>query len=90
MKTIILNGWKEGMDKVGLTKLQTELPGITLKMAKANTDQLLNGEEVFIYIADEHTAVRFCHVLDQLGVEFTVDPGGETTNNGHFFISREV
>lgn len=90
MKTIILTGWEDGMDKVGLTKLQTELPDITLKAAKTNTDNLLNGEKVLIPVADEHTAVRFCHALEQLGVKFTANPGAALRIMDIFHISGDT
>ena len=45
-----LVGWKLGLRKISLTKLQMEYLGLSLKEAKTNTDKLLNNETVEINI----------------------------------------
>ena len=45
-----LTGWEEGMQKISLTKLQTEYFGMSLKEAKTNVDGLLDDEEIEIYL----------------------------------------
>lgn len=45
MATIVLAGWRVGLQKIALTKLQQELLQLPLREAKENVDRLLEGEK---------------------------------------------
>jgi hypothetical protein len=44
MEKIILDGWREGLDKVSLTKLQVDMLGKSLVESKLNVDSLLEDK----------------------------------------------
>lgn len=45
MATIVLAGWRVGLQKIALANLQQELLQLSLKQAKENVDRLLEGEK---------------------------------------------
>ncbi len=73
MQTIVLAGWRAGLQKVELANLQRELLHLSLKEAKQNVDQLLDAEEetlpaapVVLLVPDE-VAAEFSRRADALG-----------------------
>lgn len=66
MATIILTGWREGLQKIALAKLQQELLGLPLKTAKENVDELLDGHSVSLEVAD-HLAAELLRRAIELG-----------------------
>ena len=62
-----MTGWKEGMRKVALTKLQVETLGLSLKESKENVDCLLDGDEVAIE-AVSAAATKFIEEAKKIGV----------------------
>jgi ribosomal protein L7/L12 len=69
MKKIIMKGWREGMEKVSLSKLQIELLGKSLKEAKNNVDMLLEGEIITIDVENNNIAKRFVDSANKIGVD---------------------
>ena len=67
---IVLCGWNQGFNKVGLTKLLRAEPGFTLKCAKAVTDAVLEGQSVAIDVPDTE-AERMIAQLNSIGVKWT-------------------
>ena len=68
MTKIILTGWRDGFEKVSLTKLQMELLNISLKESKKNVDSLLNGEEIILEIGDDSISKDFLEKANEIGV----------------------
>lgn len=73
MQTIILAGWRAGLQKTALASLQREVLHLSLKEAKENVDQLLEAEEgklparpVALQVP-EQVAVEFAQRADELG-----------------------
>ena len=69
MAIVIMKSWKEGLEKVSLSKLQIELLKLPLNEAKGNVDALLDGKEVTLNIKDENIAKQFFHEAERIGVE---------------------
>ncbi|MFL9844925.1 hypothetical protein [Flavobacterium rhizosphaerae] len=63
-------GWKEGLQKVSLTKLQHEMLGMSLREAKQNVDLLLEGKEIVVEIDNNDLAVKFMKEAEAIGVIF--------------------
>ena len=63
-----LTGWEEGMQKISLTKLQTEYFKMSLKEAKTNVDNLLVGEEIEIDVKQKEIAQEFIQKARDIGV----------------------
>ena len=66
---VIMEGWEKGMEKVSLTKLQTQQLGLSLKDAKTNVDSLLDGKTVTIEVADNFVAKEFINAAQRIGVK---------------------
>lgn len=73
MQTIMLAGWREGLQKVALANLQREMLQLSLKEAKENVDRLLEVEDgvlptrpVVLQVPDE-AAAEFSKRADELG-----------------------
>ena len=62
-----MNGWREGLQKVALTKLQTALLHRPLKEAKANVDQLLEGNTIVFQLENSAAAAFFMAEAQALG-----------------------
>jgi hypothetical protein len=73
MAKIILESWREGFEKVSLTKLQIEMLGMSLKESKANVDALLNDNLVTIEIVDSDLARHFSEKIKTIGVNFKIE-----------------
>ncbi len=65
---IKITGWEEGMQKISLTKLQTEYFKMSLKEAKMNVDNLLDGEDIEIDIKRKEIAQEFIQKAKEIGV----------------------
>ena len=68
MVTVKMIGWKEGLEKVSLTNLQTSLFSMSLKEAKENVDKLLDNKEVTIDISSKELAEDFIIKVSDIGV----------------------
>jgi hypothetical protein len=73
MIKVIIKGYREGMQKVSLTKLQVELLKTSLKQAKSNVDSVLDDREIIFEIENESLAITFMEKVNQLGVNCTVE-----------------
>lgn len=72
MYKVVMLGWREGLQKVSLSKLQMELLNKGLKEAKNNVDSLLEGNEVVIKIENENLAKEFSDKANSLGVNCVI------------------
>ena len=68
MAKVIFEGWREGLEKVTLTKLQVDLLGMSLRESKTNVDSLLDDKKVVIEIDDLELAHEFMKNADKIGV----------------------
>lgn len=68
MAKIILESWREGLEKVSLTKLQINLLGKSLKESKSNVDYLLDDKQVIIEIDSLDLAYEFFKEAEKIGV----------------------
>jgi hypothetical protein len=73
MATILLTGWREGMEKVTLCKLQMEYLNLPLTQSKHNVDKLLNGELIKIEVHDIELAREFIRQADKIGADCTLE-----------------
>ena len=72
MTKVIMESWRYGLQKVSLTKLQYEKPGMSLKDSKNNRDMLLDGNLVVLEIADEETAREFLEEAEKKRLVYIV------------------
>jgi hypothetical protein len=68
MTKIMLESWREGLEKISLTKLQMDKLGMSLKQSKSNVDSLLDGVKVILEIDDENLAKEFLEKAEKIGV----------------------
>lgn len=68
MAKVIMESWREGLEKVSLTKLQNEKLRIPLVKSKSNTDMLLEGNSIVLQIEDENKAREFLEEAERIGV----------------------
>lgn len=68
MPKVILESWRDGLEKVSLTKIQIELLGKSLKESKSNVDALLENKKVTIAIDDLSLAQEFLSQASKIGV----------------------
>ncbi len=68
MAKIILESWREGLEKVSLTKLQVDMLGKSLKESKLNVDSLLDDKKVIIEIDNIDLAQDFLEEAEKIGV----------------------
>ncbi|AMR28900.1 hypothetical protein A0257_18545 [Hymenobacter psoromatis] len=98
MATIVLAGWRVGLQKIALTKLQQELLQLPLKEAKENVDLLLEGEKnllragrpITLNVADGVVG-EFINRANSLGalVGFMItDISSQPTNNSAVVIQQ--
>lgn len=74
MAKVILESWREGLEKVSLTKLQMDKLGISLKESKSNVDSLLEDEKIILEIDDENLAIEFFKEAERIGVNCKLLP----------------
>jgi|GEM_PF-1442261 len=72
MNKIIVKKWNIGFNKVQFTKLQYDLLGLGLKVAKKNTDDILDNKIVPIEIKNDDLLHEFVTEAVNLGVEIDV------------------
>lgn len=72
MAKVILESWREGLEKVSLTKLQVEKLGMSLKESKNNVDSLLNNEKIVLKIINVNLAREFYNEAEKIGVNCTL------------------
>ena len=53
---IVLTGWDDGLDKVGLTRLLRDRGGLSLSRAKSAVDDLLAGHRVVVGLSKVNIA----------------------------------
>ncbi|MBO9595557.1 MAG: hypothetical protein J7599_21830 [Niabella sp.] len=68
MATIILDSWREGLEKISLTRLQVDMLGKSLRASKMNVDALLDDKKVTIEIDDIDLANEFLKAAEEIGV----------------------
>lgn len=68
MPKVILENWRDGLEKVSLTKIQIELLGKSLKESKSNVNALLENKKVTITIDDFSLAKEFLKQASKIGV----------------------
>lgn len=68
MAKVIFESWREGLEKVSLTKLQMDKLGLSLKESKSNVDSLLEDEKIILEIDDENLAREFLNEAEKIGV----------------------
>ena len=74
MAKVILESWREGLEKVSLTRLQMDKLGISLKESKSNVDSLLEDEKIILEIDDENLAIEFFKEAEIIGVNCKLLP----------------
>ncbi|MET3038546.1 hypothetical protein ABXT08_20850 [Chryseobacterium sp. NRRL B-14859] len=72
MIKVILESWREGLEKVSLTKLQVDLLGKSLMESKSNVDHLLDDKEVIIEVDNLDLAYEFVEKARKIGVNCKV------------------
>lgn len=75
MAKVVFDNWREGLEKVSLTKLQVSMLGISLTQSKNNVDSLLNDKKVVLEIDDLDLANEFVKEAENIGVncEIVID-----------------
>lgn len=68
MAKVILKSWREGLEKVSLTKLQMDKLGMSLKQSKLNVDFLLDDKKIIIEIDNTNLAKEFFEEAERIGV----------------------
>lgn len=68
MAKVILESWREGLEKISLTKLQMDKLGMSLKESKSNVDALLEDERIILEIDNEDLAREFLNEAEKIGV----------------------
>ncbi len=69
MVKVILYNWREGLEKVSLTKLQRDMLGKSLRESKTNVDFLLSGKNVIIEVETIDLANEFLKEANKIGVD---------------------
>lgn len=75
MAKVILDSWREGLEKLSLTKLQVNMLGKSLTESKINVDSLLDGKKVVLEIGNLELANEFLKEAEKIGVncELVID-----------------
>lgn len=74
MAKVILESWREGLEKISLTKLQMDKLGMSLKESKSNVDALLEDHRIILEIDDENLAIEFFKEAEKIGVNCKLLP----------------
>ncbi|MGN7812048.1 hypothetical protein [Flavobacterium sp. 22076] len=74
MAKVILESWREGLEKISLTKLQMDKLGMSLKESKSNVDALLEDDRIILEIDDENLAIEFFKEAEKIGVNCKLLP----------------
>jgi ribosomal protein L7/L12 len=67
MKTLIITGWRLGLDKIALTKVIRAYTGLGLAEGKNCTDQVLENKTVTFTELDIETAKQFLRDIQNVG-----------------------
>jgi hypothetical protein len=67
MSRVTFTGWCEGLRKVPLNNLLREKAGMPLQSAKRVVDDLLEGRQVVVDVADDRTAMELASAASELG-----------------------
>ena len=67
MKTIIIKGWKPGLNKVALTKVIRAYTGLGLAEGKSCADRILENRSVLFENLTAETAERFLNDIQEVG-----------------------
>jgi len=67
MAKVILESWREGLEKITLTKLQVNMLGKSLSESKSNVDSLLDDKKVIIEIESLDLAHKFLKEAEKIG-----------------------
>lgn len=75
MAKVILDSWREGFEKISLTKLQVNMLGKSLTESKSNVDSLLDDKKIILEIESLDLANEFLKEADKIGVncELVID-----------------
>lgn len=75
MAKVILDSWREGFEKISLTKLQVNMLGKSLTESKSNVDSLLDYKKIILEIESLDLANEFLKEADNIGVncELVID-----------------
>lgn len=75
MAKVILDSWREGLEKISLTKLQVNMLGKSLTESKNNVDSLLEDKKVILEIESLGLANEFLKEAKKIGVncEIVID-----------------
>lgn len=75
MAKVILDSWREGLEKISLTKLQVNMLGKSLTESKSNVDSLLDDKKVILEIESLDLANEFLKEAEKIGVncEIVID-----------------
>lgn len=65
---VLLDSWREGLEKISLTKLQVEILGKSLTESKKNVDSLLDDNKVIIEIDNLDLTNNFLKEAEKIGV----------------------
>lgn len=68
MVKVVLDSWREGLEKVSLSKIQMSILGKSLSESKGNVDSLLDGEKIILEIDDMDIAQEFFNEAERIGV----------------------
>jgi hypothetical protein len=68
MAKVVLDSWREGLEKVSLAKLQSNMLGKSLTESKSNVDTLLDDKKVIIEIESLDLAYEFLKEAEKIGV----------------------
>ena len=68
MAKVTLDSWREGLEKVSLTKLQVNMLGMSLSESKTNVDSLLDDKKVVVEIDSLDLANEFLREAEKIGV----------------------
>lgn len=67
MTELHIVGWREGLQKISMTRLLKEQAGLRLSEAKSCTDRVLENELVIIQILDADNARKLAEQLEHMG-----------------------
>ena len=67
MAKVILDSWREGLEKISLTQLQVNMLGKSLTESKNNVDSLLDDKKVVIEIESLDLANEFLKEAEKIG-----------------------
>ncbi|MEO6524197.1 MAG: hypothetical protein ABIN91_21100 [Mucilaginibacter sp.] len=72
MPKVIITGWRYGLQKISLTKLQADSLNMGLKESKKNVTDILDGKQVEFDIPDIKVAKKFMLEAEWLGANCTL------------------